>query len=215
MSKSFTATRLLILTGSDEVASINGRRPAIDHFDGAAFRMVRQHLAECPAIVADGLHVLVLTSAGLLGAYETVSDWISGIDDTQTAELQGSKSDLRNLHTALDDADSVFILCSEEIETALGCMMMSRVGGSADWMRSQVARGSDARKLNGLLRWLVRTTPTVEGRADMNREAATAVECATDGRLSAKAQAMVDSLMADLEACRFEISARRSLSAAE
>jgi hypothetical protein len=215
MSKSFSATRLLVLAGSDEVAAGSHRKAALDHFDGAAFRMVRQHLAECPDIVADGLHILVLTSAGLMGAYETVSEWISGIDDQQAAELQDSKSDLRNLHAALDDADSVFILCSEDIEAALGCMMMARVGGSADWMRSQVARGSDARKLNGLLRWLVRTAPTVEDRATMNRDAVTAVECATDNRLSAKAQALVDGYLADLEACRFEISARRALAAAE
>jgi hypothetical protein len=211
MSKSFTSSRLLILAGSDEVAPYAGRLTALDHFDGAAFRMVRQHLGESPAIVADGLHILVLTAAGFVGAYERVSSDMAPIGDDQADELAADKRSAKVLHDALDGADRVFILCSNAIEESLGALMMGRTAGAVDWMRSEVARGSDGRKLNGLLRWLVRTTPGAEERADMIRAAAMGVECATDHPLSDRAQAVLESYMAELEGSRDELSARRAL----
>lgn len=206
-----TTSRLLILTGSADLAAGAARKVALDHFDGADFRMVRHHLAECPAAVADSLHILILTEAGFIGAYERVAADLRGIDDEQAPELLADKRSNKSLFDALDGADAVFIAASAAIEEALGCMMMSRTAGAVDWMRSEIARGSDGRKLNGLLKWLVRTSPDAAERAEMARAAATAVECATDSRLSPATQAVLDGYMNDLAACRDELAARRAL----
>lgn len=207
-----TVSRLLILAGSDETAtSAAGRRAALDHFDGAAFRIVRKYLADAAPIVAEGLHVMVLTATGLVGAYDRVEPTLAGIGDDQAAMLQLSPRNTKLLHDALDGADSVFVLCSADIEDSLGTMMMSRHAGSVDWMRTEVARGSDARKLNGLLRWLVRTSPKAEERVEMISNAVLAVECATDRPLSPAALEAIDGYMAELSSARNELTARRAL----
>lgn len=206
-----SASRLLILTGSDEVVQGTGRLNALDHFDGASFRIVRKYLADAAPIVAEGLHILVLTSAGFIGAYERVSHDLTGIGDDQNLELSGDKRSAKVLHDAIDGADHVFMMCSATIETSLNSLMVSRPAGRADWLRSEVARGSDARKLNCLLHWLVRTTPATDTKLAMIRSAARAVELATDRLLTPAATAVLDGYLAQIEATRDETRARLAL----
>jgi hypothetical protein len=150
--------RLLILSCSQRKRSDPGLLPAIERYDGPAFRVLRRFLREQPGVA--GLDVFVLSAAyGLIPAEYPIAEYDQVMTPQRAAELHDEmlaifSKLIRTGHTVLCLTLSVKYLIALE-----GWSALVPPGVSVT-----VANGSQGVKLTQLKRWLWGETVKEPGR---------------------------------------------------
>lgn len=163
--------RLLILGCSATKRPDPGTLPAIERYDGPAYRVVRKHLAELPAGSLLGLRILVLSAKyGLIGGW----DWIANYDEklTRSRALELSTRELGlDVLAALNAVEGGWMYGGALYrQVVTGACAQAGVMLSPYGLLGWTA-GGIGEQLAGLKGWLQRTAPTpAERRALIEAE---------------------------------------------
>jgi len=144
-------TRCLILSCSQAKRSDDGLLPALERYNGPAFRVVRRFLAKADPSLCD-VDVYVLSARyGLIAADVPIADYDQRMTTPRAAELRPQV--LARLREILDQGYA-------EVFLSLGHSYLQAVEGFKalvpDGTRVTVSRAAAGRRLTELKRWLYR-----------------------------------------------------------
>jgi hypothetical protein len=140
--------RLLILSCSQRKATTKDRLPAIDRYDGPAFRVLRKYLREAPPVVPV---VLILSAKyGLIAADRRIEDYDCRLTASAAARLRPKV--LEAVRRVLDSGEwsSVGVCASKVYRIALdGLSELMHEGARLD-----LIEGGQGPRLTNLRAWL-------------------------------------------------------------
>jgi len=157
--------RLLILACSQRKRPDPGHLPAIERYDGPAFRVVRRYLRQCPA-GASNLDVHILSAAyGLIPSTYAIVHYDQIMTPCRAAELHDQIRS-RFLHLLGSGYRSLCLAMSQIYLLALDGWTV-QVSSDAQLM---VTEGSQGAKLAQLKRWLWQNTPDDTGSKQLETQ---------------------------------------------
>ena len=151
--------RLLILSCSERKRSNAGLLPAIERYDGPAFRVLRRYLRQEPTD-PPAIHILS-AEFGLIPACHPIPDYDRRMTGKRAAELRPS---VREALRRIQDSDRSMVLTHHNILVNLGRIYLHAVdpeGGLGAVLHSRRVMGPPGRRLAQLRAWLYEEPPAL------------------------------------------------------